>query len=189
MHCPRCKSTRIQRGYQDAPLLLRLSGGHGLLCNNCGLEFKRFKWSETFDRTPTKSKVADHNRRRAARFKVHLPTAIRLVDQGATEAPSFSPPVLGHCQTISTLGMALSFVGSRFDPAEVGKPGRHLLVVITLPSGAVEALVKMITHERVENPDGPAKWIVGASIVQISEADSSQLSNYLEKRSSEILSS
>ncbi|HLN97873.1 MAG TPA: hypothetical protein VK208_05370, partial [Pyrinomonadaceae bacterium] len=52
-----------------------------------------------------------------------------------------------------------------------------------LPGGAVETLVKTVTHERIKNSDGPANWFVGASIVQISEADRSQLSAYLDKRS------
>src|SRR6266545_3763779 len=39
MQCPRCQSTRIQRGYKDAPILSRLGGRQELLCNNCGLEF------------------------------------------------------------------------------------------------------------------------------------------------------
>jgi len=40
MWCPRCKSSRIQRGYNNTLILLRLAGLHELLCNNCGLEFK-----------------------------------------------------------------------------------------------------------------------------------------------------
>ena len=183
MECPRCKSTRIQRGYDDTPILLRLSGRHKLLCNNCGLEFQGFKWAATFKRVPSRTKQANKNRRRAPRYKTHLPATIRLVGKGTEDGPSFSPAVLGHCQTISSLGMALSFVGSRLDPAEFAKPGRTLLVVISLPGGAIEAFVKTVTHERIENPDSPASWFVGASLVQISEADRSRLSSYLEKQS------
>ena len=43
--------------------------------------------------------------------------------------------------------------------------------------------MKTVTHERIENPDGPANWFVGASLVQISEADRSRLSSYLDRRS------
>jgi hypothetical protein len=182
MQCPRCKSTRIQRGYDDAPILLRLGGRHELLCNNCGLEFKSFKWSATFKRVIAEEQESNRNRRRAPRYNAHLPATIRLVDQGTNNEPSFSVAAHGHCQTISTLGMALSFVGSRFDPAEFAKPGRLLLVVISLPGGAVEALVKTVTHQRIENPDGQANWFVGASMVQISEADNSLLSRYLDRR-------
>lgn len=81
--------------------------------------------------------------------------------------------------------MALSFVGSRFDRAELEKPDRLLLVVVSLPSGAVEALVKTVTAERIENSDGPANWFVGASLVQMSDADRSLLAAYLDKRTQE----
>ncbi len=185
MECPRCGSTRIQRGYRDPRMLLRLGGAHELLCNNCGLEFKGFKWLAAFSRVPARTKEASQNRRAAPRYKSHLPATIRLVNPGTNNEPSFSVAALGHCQTISSLGMALSFVGSRFDPAEFAKPGRTLLVVITLPGGAIEAVVKTVTHMRMENPDGPGNWIVGASIVQISDSDRSQLSSYIDKRSRE----
>ena len=183
MECPRCKSTRIQRGYNDPRILLRIGGAHELLCNNCGLEFKSFRWAASFNRVAARKKGSDQNRRRAPRYKVHLPVTIRLVDQGANNEPSLSPVVRGHCQTISSLGMALSFVGSHFDRAELEKPGRLLLVVVSLPSGAMEVLVKAITSERVENSEGPASWLVGASIVQISDAARSLLSAYIDKRS------
>ena len=54
-----------------------------------------------------------------------------------------------------------------------------------LTGSALEAVVKTITHDRIENRDGPATWFVGTSIVQMSEADRSQLLSYLERRSGE----
>jgi hypothetical protein len=186
MLCPRCQSSRIQRGFKDAPILWRLAGGQELLCNNCGLEFKRFRWSSRFERIPVATEESKQNWRRAARFRAHLPARIRLIDKGANNEPSPSSfHVRGHCQSLSSLGMALSFVGSRIDPAEFGDPGRLLLVVINLPDGAMEAVVKTVTHQRNENPDGPATWLVGTAIVQISDADKQRLSTYLDKRSSE----
>jgi hypothetical protein len=40
--CPKCRSTRLRRGYTDTPLLLRLIGVYSLLCDNCNLLFKGF---------------------------------------------------------------------------------------------------------------------------------------------------
>ncbi|MGB8509576.1 MAG: hypothetical protein WCD76_14410 [Pyrinomonadaceae bacterium] len=37
--CPKCRSRRVHRGYQDTPLLLRLVGIYRLLCDNCNLLF------------------------------------------------------------------------------------------------------------------------------------------------------
>ena len=185
MRCPRCDSTRIQRGYKDTSVVVRIAGRHELLCNNCGLEFTGHKWSGVFHRVPGKAAGPNITRRRAPRYKVHLPVTIRLVNTETNDQPSFSTAVRGHCQTLSSLGMALSFVGSRLDPREFAKPGRLLLVVINLAGSAIEVVVKTITHDRIENKHGPASWFVGTSIVQISEADRAQLLSYLERRSRE----
>jgi hypothetical protein len=40
--CPKCKSSRVRRGYTDTPLLLRLIGVYNLLCDNCNLLFRGF---------------------------------------------------------------------------------------------------------------------------------------------------
>jgi hypothetical protein len=40
--CPKCKSSRIRRGYKPTPLLLRMVGIYNLLCNHCNLLFKGF---------------------------------------------------------------------------------------------------------------------------------------------------
>ena len=41
-HCPKCRSSRVRRGYRDTPLLLRAIGIYSLLCDNCNLLFKGF---------------------------------------------------------------------------------------------------------------------------------------------------
>jgi transcription initiation factor TFIIIB Brf1 subunit/transcription initiation factor TFIIB len=51
MQCPRCESERIQRDYEDAVIVLRVIGLHKLVCNNCGLVFKRFDPFRTVQRT------------------------------------------------------------------------------------------------------------------------------------------
>ncbi len=40
--CPKCRSSRIRRGYKQPPLLLRLVGIYSLLCDNCNLLFTGF---------------------------------------------------------------------------------------------------------------------------------------------------
>ena len=37
--CPKCRSSRVRRGYKDTPLLLRAIGIYSLLCENCNLLF------------------------------------------------------------------------------------------------------------------------------------------------------
>lgn len=40
--CPKCKSSRIRRGYKPTPFLLRMFGIYNLLCNHCNLLFTGF---------------------------------------------------------------------------------------------------------------------------------------------------
>ena len=78
--------------------------------------------------------------------------------------------------------MQLSFLGSRFEEADLARTGRLLFVTITLPSGPVDAVVTTIKHERVQREGAKASWIVAANITQMNEADTVRFSNYLDKR-------
>ncbi len=40
--CPKCRSSRIRKGYKPTPLLYRVVGIHHLLCNHCNLLFTGF---------------------------------------------------------------------------------------------------------------------------------------------------
>src|SRR5690242_5718972 len=155
MQCPRCQSERIQRDYDDAIIFLRAVGMHKLLCNNCGLVFKGFdpqgKVQRTSTRAPKPDKSKDlSNRRRGPRYIAHLPAAISLIEGDAQVGKvSYSQPSRGHCETISSFGMLLSLVGTRFGEDELSRPGRLLFVRVDLPDGAIEAVVAVITQERV----------------------------------------
>lgn len=40
--CPKCRSSRIRRGYKPTPLLMRMVGIYNLLCDHCNLLFTGF---------------------------------------------------------------------------------------------------------------------------------------------------
>jgi hypothetical protein len=188
MQCPRCKSERIQRDYDDAIIFLRAVGMHKLLCNNCGLGFKGFDPQGKLQRAPARKNLKIQNRvlnrRRAPRYNVHLPAAISLIEGEASVGKvSYSQPSRGHCETISKFGMLLSLVGTRFGDNELTRPGRLLFVRIDLPDGPIETVVAIVTHERVGEAQR-RRWLLGVKIQQMSDADTEQLSFYLERRAS-----
>jgi hypothetical protein len=187
MKCPRCTSLRIQLGYKDKSLLARLAGGDEFLCNNCGLEFKSFDLSGKVKRKPSTGQESSANRRRAPRYKAHLPATVSLADKDAFSGKLVrSKESRARCETISRLGLALSFTGSKFDAKELAKPGRLLFVTVTLPNGAINAVVATVSHDRIGAKEGTASWFVRTSITQISEGDSARLLTYLEKRGNEV---
>lgn len=188
MWCPRCKSPRIQRGYNDALIFLRLAGWQELLCNNCGLEFKGLDPLGKLERVPSKRREFRGNRRRAPRYKVHLPATISMVEgDNVTRKVSNTQSSRGHCETISQVGMRLSFVGTRFSEAKLSRPGCLLSVTVQLPNGPINALVSTVTCNRPARAEGKGKWILilGVTFYQISDRDTARLGAYLVKRAAE----
>lgn len=186
-HCPRCKSVRLQRGYKHTPILFRLVRRYELLCNNCGLEFKEFDLWDGVSSTPSTNKQSQVNQRRAPRYQVHLPATISLAEREPSgDKLTFSRASRGHCEVISKVGMALSFVGSRFSKQEFMHTGRLLFVGIMLPNGPVDALITTVTHNRVTSDEGRPTWFISATITQMTESDTAQLAAYLKDMAKRI---
>ncbi|MFN2493361.1 MAG: PilZ domain-containing protein [Pyrinomonadaceae bacterium] len=179
MACPRCGSLRVQRGYKDASIILRAAGLHELLCNNCGLEFRGFDPLRKPARAPVKGEEKAAERRRFPRYQAHLPVTISLVERNRGNV-AHAERSRGHCETISQVGMALSFAGTRFSEGEL-RPGRLLLVTVALPDGDISAVVTIITSDRLSTKSR-AKWLMGTAISQISESDAARLKAYIAKR-------
>ncbi len=183
MRCPRCRSTRIQRGYGDSPIPLRIVGLHELLCNKCGLEFKGLDLFGSLERVPSYKIESPGDRRRAARYSAHLPATVHLAEKNPdTGKVSYTQPSRGHCESISKLGMTLTFIGTRFAEEELTRIGRLLFVTVDLPNGPVAVVVSVVTYDRPGGERGKGGWVVGVSICNISENDTDRLSTYLEKR-------
>jgi len=183
MQCPRCKSSRIQRGYNDPPAPLRILGLRQLLCNKCGLEFKGLDPLSRVERAPALEIETPGSRRRAPRFNAHLPATIHLAERNAeTGKVTWSEPSRGHCESISKAGLTLSFVGTRFPETEIRRPDRLLFVTIDLTNGPISAVVSVVSRDRQVNDQGIGKWLVGASFSHISENDTARLNTYLDKR-------
>ena len=159
-------------------------GLHKLLCNNCGLVFKGFDPLRTVGREAAERTATwrGGNRRRVPRYNVHLPAAISLIDDRVQAGKvTYSEPSRGHCDSISKFGMCLSLVGTRFTEGELSRIGRLLFVSINLPEGPVEAVVTLITHDRVGD-ERKKKWLLGVKIHQMSDEHTERLDEYLKNR-------
>jgi hypothetical protein len=182
MNCPRCGSSRVQRGYKDMMTLFRLAGLDERLCNNCGLEFKGFDASSTPERAPVRERHKFDHGRSSPRYRTHLPATIRLAErQPGTGKISYSQPSRGHCTVISKFGMGLSLSGTRLAAGAFSRIGRLLFVSIVLPNGPIDALVTSVTHDHIHGEKGKDRWLIGTTITQMSKADEGRLSSYLKK--------
>ena len=181
MRCPKCHSPRVQRGYHDAPLPVRMLGLHELLCNRCGHEFKGFDPFARLDREPSVELERVGARRRAPRYNVHIPSSIALVEGDASAGiVTYGQPSRGHCNSISKLGMTVSFVGSRFKKEQLESDDCLLFVRLELPDELIELVIKVITRHRVESESRIPKWVVGGTIRHIDEENKERLTAYLE---------
>ena len=163
-------------------MVLRVAGLHELFCNNCGLEFRGFDPLRKLGRTPVKRKETGPNKRRFPRFKANLPATISLVERNPlTWDVDYTHRSRGHCETISQIGMALSFVGTRFSEAELTRPGCSLFVTVNLPESAIAAVVSIVNWQ-LPGRGGMARWLVGTTISQMSEGDAARLAAYIKKR-------
>src|SRR5215204_5550408 len=102
MQCPRCESKRVQRDYDNANAVIRLLGMSKVLCNNCGMVFRAFDPSNKLRRTPAQREKDFSNRRRSARYRAHLATAISVIGEQTKDGKvSYSESSNGHCEAIS----------------------------------------------------------------------------------------
>jgi PilZ domain-containing protein len=180
MECPRCQSSRIQRGYNDARIPLRFVGLRELLCNNCGLEFKGLDPLGRLKRIARRGRDTSQNRRRVPRYRTHLPATVHLAKKNLDSGKvSYSEPSRGHCESISKYGFTLSFVGTRFTEEQLSLAGQLLFVTIDLPDGQIDAVVSIVAHERSGGEHG--KRVVGVSVLNMNDSDTARLAAYLDK--------
>ena len=187
MQCPRCNSSRVQRDYDDAMIVIRLAGLHKLLCNNCGLVFKGFDPLRRLSRAlPEEKRVASEPKPgvvRSPRYHAHLPATISLIKETAQPGlASYSDFSRGHCDTISKTGLGLSLVGTKIPDLELTRKGRLLFVRVDLPDARIEAVTAIVNPRKIGD-ESKRKWHLGVRIQQISDDDAEQLKEYLKRRS------
>lgn len=180
LRCPRCKSLRVQLGYTDPPLHLRLVGVRDLLCNNCNLEFRGFALPGRIRRGRSEQADDTPNLRRAPRYKVRLPAQVRQIVRGHFGGDAeYSPAVRGHTRDVSRIGLALVLPAGGVEGYDLFDAEKRLQVWIGLPTGTIVMQVALVNHAKVGGA-GPARVVVGAHIRNIGEAERAALHRYIE---------
>ena len=179
--CPRCRSSRIQRGYDEPPLLLRLLGYYGLFCNNCNLEFKGFAVPGTLKRLPSSREKFPDNKRRAPRSSTRLPLSVSVMEVEAVSGGlRYSPEQTGHTRVINQFGMAIILPTVQIQNYNFADTNRRLLLKLHLPTGAIHLHVKPVNSQRLTGTDANAGWLIGARITKISDEDRERLVRFLD---------
>jgi PilZ domain len=123
------------------------------------------------------------NRRRARRYRIRLSVQISLlgVKSSAESAQSRRPlKVEGHTRDLSATGLALMVPTIRAGEHYLTGEGRRLLVTLDHPQGPLHLEVSPVRYEQLDEGDAETGYLIGARIIEMSDADRARFNAYLE---------
>ena len=120
------------------------------------------------------------NRRRHKRVRARLNFTLSLSDPRVNKNGSRRLPTLdGHTLDISTTGLALIVPAIRIGEHYLAGSDRRVYLKVELPAGAVEMKVATVRYEALDEADEETGYIIGARIVEMSDADRASFDKYL----------
>ena len=119
------------------------------------------------------------NRRASRRVQARLSFTLSLSDprvnsNGARKLPKLE----GHTLDVSATGLALIVPAIRIGEHYLAGSDRKLHVKLDLPSGPVEMNVASVRYEGLEDESG---YLIGALILEMSDADRASFEKYVAK--------
>jgi hypothetical protein len=119
------------------------------------------------------------NRRHSKRVRTRLSFTLSLSDpRVGTNGARRLPTLAGHTLDLSSTGLALIVPAIRIGEHYLAGDDRRLHVKLELPSGAVEMKVVTVRYENLEDGSG---YLIGARILEISDADRASFDKYMAK--------
>jgi len=125
------------------------------------------------------------NRRHSKRVRTRLSFRLSLSDSRAGANGARRLPALdGHTLDVSSTGLALIVPAIRIGEHYLAGDDRKLYVRLELPSGPVEMKVVTVRYENLEDGSG---YLIGARILEISDADRATFENFIRSAVSQTL--
>ena len=119
------------------------------------------------------------NRRHSRRVRVRLNFTLSLSDPRVSSNGSRRLPKLnGHTLDISATGLALVVPAIRIGEHYLAGGDHQLHIKLELPSGSVEMKVETVRYESLEDEGG---YLIGARILEMSDADKGSFEKYVAK--------
>ena len=117
------------------------------------------------------------NRRHCKRVRTRLTFTLSLSDPRVSSNGSRRLPTLnGHTLDVSSTGLALIVSAIRIGEHYLAGADRELHVKLELPGGPVEMKVVTVRYENLEDGSG---YLIGARILEISDADRASFEKYM----------
>ena len=122
------------------------------------------------------------NRRRCRRVRTRLTFTLSLSDlrvnsNGARRLPTLK----GHTFDVSTSGLALIVPAIRIGEHYLAGSDRRLYLKVELPTGAVEMKVSTVRYESLDESQEETGYLIGARIIEMSDADRASFNSYVNK--------
>ena len=122
------------------------------------------------------------NRRRFKRVRAHLTFTLSLSDprvnsNGARRLPRLN----GHTFDLSTSGLALIVPAIRIGEHYLAGSDRRVYLKLQLPTGAVEMKVATVRYESLDESQDESGYLIGARIIEMSDADRASFNTYVNK--------
>ena len=116
------------------------------------------------------------NRRHCKRVRTRLTFTLSLSDPRVSSNGSRRLPTLnGHTLDVSSTGLALIVPAIRIGEHYLAGADRELHVKLELPGGPVEMKVVTVRYENLEDGSG---YLIGARILEMSDADRSRFEDF-----------
>ena len=117
------------------------------------------------------------NRRRSRRVRARLNFTLSLSDpKVSTNGSRRLPSLHGYTLDVSATGLALVVPAIRIGEHYLAGDERKLFLKLELPSGPVEVKVASVRYESLEDDTG---YLIGARIVEMSDADRTSFAKYV----------
>jgi hypothetical protein len=122
------------------------------------------------------------NRRRFKRVRTRLTFTLSLSDPRVNSNGARRLPTLdGHTFDVSTSGLALIVPAIRIAEHYLAGSDRRLYLKLQLPRGAVEMKVTSVRYEGLDESHEETGYLIGARIVEMSDADRASFNSYVNK--------
>jgi hypothetical protein len=119
------------------------------------------------------------NRRHSKRVRARLNFTLSLSDpRVATNGSRRLPTLNGHTMEVSLTGLALIVPAIRIGEHYLAGADRKLYVKLELPGGSVEMKVVTVRYENLDDGSG---YLIGARILEMSDADRGSFQKYVAK--------
>jgi hypothetical protein len=119
------------------------------------------------------------NRRHSKRVRARLNFTLSLSDpRVGTNGSRRLPTLNGHTMDVSLTGLALIVPAIRIGEHYLAGADRKLYVKLELPGGSVEMKVVTVRYENLDDGSG---YLIGARILEMSDADRGSFQKYVAK--------